>query len=121
MDERLVGVGYVAAGGFVGATLRYGLSVGLGGPVGTLAVNLLGSFALGLAVSHVTDRRVRLFLATGLLSSFTTYSTFAVESVGLGPTLGAANVVVSYALGVTAAALGLAVGGRLVTGAGGRR
>ena len=71
----------VAAGGFVGAVLRYLLAVGLGGPVGTFAANVLGSFALGLAVTVVADRRVRLFLATGLLSSFTTYSTFNLELV----------------------------------------
>lgn len=111
MRREVAAVALVGAGGFVGTVLRYLLAVGLGGPVGTLAANVLGSFALGLAVTFVDDRRVRLFLATGLLSSFTTYSTFAVETVQLGLGLGTANVLVTYALGLLAALLGLRAGG----------
>jgi CrcB protein len=110
MRRELGAVALVAAGGFVGAVLRYLLAVGLRGPVGTFAANVLGSFALGLAVTVVADRRVRLFLATGLLSSFTTYSTFAVETTQLGLELGAANVLVTYGVGLLAALLGLRAG-----------
>jgi CrcB protein len=111
MRREVVAVVLVGAGGFVGAVLRYLLAVGLGGPAGTLAANVLGSFALGVAVTFVDDRRVRLFLATGLLSSFTTYSTFAVETTQLGLGLGTANVLVTYGAGLLAAFLGLRVGG----------
>lgn len=111
MRREVVAVVLVGAGGFVGAVLRYLLAAGLGGPAGTLAANVIGSFALGVAVTFVDDRRVRLFLATGLLSSFTTYSTFAVETTQLGLGLGTANVLVTYGAGLLAAFLGLRVGG----------
>ena len=112
MNQR-AGAALVAAGGFVGASLRYGVGAALPGLVGTLAANVVGSFVLGVAVSTLSDARTRLFLGTGLLSSFTTYSTFAVETVTASPAVGAANVAATYALGVTAALLGLAAGRRL--------
>jgi CrcB protein len=111
MRRQVVAVTLVGVGGFVGAVLRYLLALGLDGPVGTLTANVLGSLALGLAVTFVGDRRVRLFLATGLLSSFTTYSTFAVETAQLGLGLGAANVLATYGIGVLAALIGLRLGG----------
>ncbi|QIB73059.1 CrcB family protein [Halogeometricum borinquense] len=100
----------VAAGGFIGAMLRYGVDAAVPGVGGTLAVNVLGSFALGALLAVVRTHRVRIFLGTGLLSSFTTYSTFAVQTTALGPTWGLANVGANYALGFAAALLGLAVG-----------
>ncbi len=112
MDQR-AGAALVAAGGFAGASLRYGVGAALPGLGGTLAANVVGSFVLGVAVATLSDPRSRLFLGTGLLSSFTTYSTFAVETVTATPALGAANVAATYALGVAAALAGLAVGRRL--------
>lgn len=103
----------VAAGGFVGATLRYGVDVSLPGVGGTLAVNVLGSFALGVLLTAVRHPRIRTLLGTGVLSSFTTYSTFAVQTASLGPVWGLANVGANYALGFAAALAGLAAGGRL--------
>jgi CrcB protein len=111
MADRLVPV-LVALGGFLGATSRYLLGTVVAGAGGTLLANVLGSLALALAVGLVRSTRLRFFLATGLLSSFTTYSTFAVETATLGPTLGAANVAANYALGFAAALLGLLVGRR---------
>jgi CrcB protein len=124
MNERsrghLVAVLLVGAGGFLGSVSRYGIDVvavavgtALGGvalPLGTLTVNVVGSFALGALTRAIRRRRFRLFLATGFLSSFTTYSAFAVESVQLGPSLGTANVVATYGLGFLAALLGLTLG-----------
>ena len=110
--DRWRGAALVAAGGFVGATLRYGVGAALPGPAGTLAANVLGSFVLGVAASTLTDGRRRLLFGTGVLSSFTTYSTFAVETVTATPEVGALNVAVTYALGVTAALAGLAAGRR---------
>jgi CrcB protein len=103
---------YVAVGGFVGTVLRWAVGVALPGEPGTLAVNVAGSFALGALVSRTPDRRTRVLLGTGLLASFTTYSTFAVETVGLAPTGGLLYVGATYALGFLAAAAGLAWGGR---------
>ena len=88
-------IALVAVGGAVGSLARYvverlaGTLDGL--PVGTLAVNVVGAFALGallewLAVrgSDVSHRRAeRLLLGTGFLGGFTTYSALAVETDGL--------------------------------------
>ena len=99
----------VAGGGFAGAVSRYGIALALpeSFPWGTLAVNVVGAFALGLFVYRVRDRghvpdRVRLAASTGFVSSFTTYSTFAVETVALNPGLAAGNVLANYALGFAA-------------------
>lgn len=106
----------VAVGGFVGAVLRHAVAVALPGgfPWGTLAVNVAGSFALGVLFyeDRLTGRlgpRTRLLLGTGLLSSFTTYSAFAVETAALSPSLAAANVGANYALGFAAVLVGRAV------------
>lgn len=86
---------YVGLGGFVGAILRYGVS-GLilkyfkhAFPFGTLTVNVLGCLVLGFLMTIVEDEKhgfspnARLFVAIGLLGSFTTFSTFGYETVKL--------------------------------------
>lgn len=109
--ERSAGdLGLVALGGFLGATGRYGVSLALGGVAGTLTVNVGGAFLLGVLVSRVAERRVRLLLGTGVLSSFTTYSTFAHDAVTLGTVAGAGYVAATYAVGFAAAGAGLALG-----------
>lgn len=114
MDRRAVTL--VALGGFAGATTRHAVTVVLPStfPWGTLAVNVVGSFLLGLAVYGTRQRgsispRIRLVVSTGFISSFTTYSTFAAETVGLDPALAALNVVGNYALGFLAVLSALAV------------
>ncbi len=85
----------VGAGGFVGAILRYvlsGLVQNLSGsavfPFGTLAVNMMGCFAIGL-LSYMAEYRglfgpeTRLFVFIGLLGALTTFSTFGHETYGL--------------------------------------
>ena len=84
---------YVAIGGAVGAMLRYGASgwvyrfLSEGFPWGTLFVNLLGSlvmgFLWGLFEVAAVSQNVRLFLLMGMLGSFTTFSTFSLESFNL--------------------------------------
>ncbi|MDL5360972.1 CrcB family protein [Halalkalicoccus sp. NIPERK01] len=108
----------VAAGGFLGAIARYGVALLAPGLAGTFAVNVTGSFALGYVfyTAATTDRispRTRLLVATGFLSSYTTYSTFALQTVDAPLTWGALNVLGSYAVGFAAAVLGrrLALGG----------
>ena len=84
----------VALGGALGAVARYGLSgwvQHLSGslfPVGTLAVNVLGSFIIGLLLQMTTGRFVwsqeaRLLLTTGFCGSLTTFSTFSYETLAL--------------------------------------
>lgn len=100
----------IAAGGFGGALLRYGVATILPGLAGTLFVNVSGSLVLGallhqfVTTRHLT-RRTRLLTATGFLSSYTTYSTFAVETATTAaPMWLLANIVLTYGLGFAAAA-----------------
>lgn len=80
----------VAAGGAVGASLRHltGLAamrlLGVNFPWGTLAVNIVGSFAMGVFIELLARRfgasnELRLFVATGLLGGFTTFSAFSLD------------------------------------------
>lgn len=80
----------VAAGGVSGALARYlayvavGHLLGTGFPYATLLVNVLGSFAMGVLVETMalvwsTSTATRLFLAVGVLGSFTTFSTFSLD------------------------------------------
>ena len=84
----------IAAGGALGALMRFWVSTGvyqlLGRdfPYGTLAVNLIGSFAIGIAFILLTERltlgaEVRAFVMIGFLGAFTTFSTFSLESLFL--------------------------------------
>ncbi|WP_418281415.1 fluoride efflux transporter FluC [Halorubrum sp. DTA98] len=115
MERTPAGFLLVALGGFVGAVSRHGVDVAVGDltGIGTLVVNVGGSFALGVLVTRAASRRTRLFVGTGALSSFTTYSTFAGDAIALGTTVGTAYVIASYAVGLAAAVVGLAVGRRL--------
>ncbi|MFC7071216.1 fluoride efflux transporter FluC [Halobaculum lipolyticum] len=108
----------VAVGGAVGATARYAVGGALPGLWGTLTANVSGSFLLGLLLYEAlrTDRlgdRTRTLLTTGVLSSYTTYSTFVVETVQAAPAVGATYLVGAYALDVAAARAGRAVAARL--------
>lgn len=84
----------VFAGGGIGSVLRYVLATtvqkGTGGPfpAGTFAVNVLGCFGIGLVGALGLERaaispEARVFLMIGLLGGFTTFSSFAWESLGL--------------------------------------
>jgi CrcB protein len=103
----------IATGGFLGAVLRHLVAVALptAFPWGTLAANVGGTFLLGFLLyeRHLADRLsvdTRLIAGTGFCSSFTTYSTFAVETTQLSPELAALNVGANYALGFLAVLLG---------------
>ncbi len=115
----------VALGAVFGATARYALSgwvaqrLGASYPLGTLAVNVSGSFLLGLFLPLSTQRllldpRLRLSVAVGFLGSYTTFSSLAVESLHLLLSgqwaLGLANLMGSTLLGGLAAALGIFAG-----------
>ena len=120
----------VGLGGFVGALGRYGLT-GLvqryargDFPWGTLAVNVLGCFLIGLLMALarfgvVFGPRTRTFLGIGLLGSLTTFSTFGYETMELfrtGSWLAAAgNVAGNVILGLVAVLAGLVLG-RLLAG-----
>ena len=83
-------VASVAAGGAIGATLRYFVTLagvqlfGPGFPWWTLFVNVTGSFAMGAAFEFIAGRYqipnpAQLFLMTGILGGFTTFSAFSLE------------------------------------------
>ena len=78
----------VAIGGALGACLRYFVVICYPNgefPFSTLTVNLTGSFFLGifmaLSTNNYFDDRVRLLFVTGILGSFTTMSTYSLESI----------------------------------------
>ena len=80
----------IAAGGALGAVMRHGVNVGTAKllgfdfPYGTLTVNILGSFAMGALIATFANfftpsETLRVFLITGLLGAFTTFSTFSLD------------------------------------------
>lgn len=84
----MIGILYVAAGGALGAVLRYALSqLPLAFPYATLLVNVLGCAAMGMIMAKynagIIHEQVRLLLAVGVLGGFTTFSAFSWELVQL--------------------------------------
>lgn len=86
-------------------------------PLGTLLVNITGSFSLGLLVGFFgADSAIVLIAGTGLLGGFTTFSTHAVETLRLAmlaqrPGWAAANALATAFACLSAACAGLALGG----------
>ena len=113
----------IGLGGFAGALARHGLASTANRlaptfPLGTLAVNVLGCFAIGVLAWFVDERQAlpptaRLLLRVGFLGSFTTFSTFGWETFELlrDGRLGAAlaNAGANLALGLLAVAAGWSV------------
>jgi len=104
----------VGIGGFAGANLRYAVDLIVPGVVvGTFLVNVLGSFALGVLVydslnSPAIAENSRLVFGTGFLSSFTTYSTFVLDTILVEPLIAAGYVLGSYIVGFLAVVAGRA-------------
>lgn len=114
----------IAAGGALGAVARHFVSVqaaawfGSSFPIGTLTVNVVGSFIMGvlvetMALAWSTSGELRAFLTVGILGAFTTFSTFSLDVATLverGETLSAGlYVAASVVLSIGALFLGLAV------------
>ena len=112
----------IAAGGATGSVLRYWMSngvhvfLGRGFPYGTLAVNLLGSFIIGLLYVLLYERleagpEWRAFLIIGVLGGFTTFSSFSIETMNLieaGEQLKAGiNILLSVSICISACWLGM--------------
>src|SRR5262245_51196459 len=115
----------IAVGGALGSVARYLLAVGLqratgsSFPIGTLAVNVLGSFVIGLLYVWLIERsgsrpELRGFLIVGVLGGFTTFSSFSMETVTLMMQASygraALNVAASVALCLGATVSGVALG-----------
>jgi CrcB protein len=125
--ERFV---VICLGGAIGTGLRYLTSgvaarwLGADFPYGTLIVNVVGSFLIGLIqqvgmASLLIPETTRLFLTVGIMGGLTTYSSFSYETVRLAQ-IGAwgqawVNVLVTTALCLSVCFLGIAVG-RLIVG-----
>ncbi len=118
---------YLALGAILGALARHrvtqwaGARFGTGFPYGTLIANLTGSLLLGLLVGLTSQRlladtRWRLFLAVGLFGSYTTFSSFTVESAHLllqgRWATGLVNLLGSPVVGLLGALVGLLLGRR---------
>jgi fluoride exporter len=118
----IVWVGVLLAGGF-GAVLRFLVDgtvarrAARSFPFGTLAVNISGAALLGLLGGLALSRHAALVADTAFVGSYTTFSTWMLETQRLGEerqVRGAvANLVVSIVLGIAAALLGQWVAGRL--------
>ncbi|PKM87609.1 MAG: fluoride efflux transporter CrcB [Firmicutes bacterium HGW-Firmicutes-12] len=116
---------FIALGGALGALGRYLLSTFIHSrsnlifPLGTLSVNVLGSFLLGLIYVLGTSKliispNIRAFLGIGLLGAFTTFSTFSLETLNMIKDgeirLALLNAVGSLILGLLAVWLGTIAG-----------
>jgi fluoride exporter len=74
----------IALGGALGSMLRYLMVAAIGAPGGTLVVNVLGSFAIGILFIALDARTGwQFFLMTGLLGGFTTFSAFSLDTLKL--------------------------------------
>ncbi|MGF3057509.1 fluoride efflux transporter FluC [Microbacterium sp. YY-01] len=107
----------VAAGGTIGAGARITIDQLLPdaarGPLSVLIVNVLGSFVLGVLIMHLQRLPWRLFVGTGVLGGFTTYSAFAVDVVQLWqqhPAWSTVFALGSVVAGLLAAYTGVRVG-----------
>ena len=124
-------VGLVALGGAIGSMARYGVGaiaariLGPGFPWGTLLVNASGSFLIAL-IMHLAlagtaiSVELRIFLTTGLMGGFTTYSSFNYETLALldqrAYALAGLNLAGTVLGCLAAGVLGLAAGRALAGG-----
>ena len=118
----------VFLGGGLGSVSRYALGRVVNEawpnlfPLGTLAVNALGCFLIGLLYTlfekHHIPPGMRLFLITGFLGGFTTFSTFGLESVTLARngevSLSLLNILISIVLGPGLVILGMLTAGLIL-------
>lgn len=114
---------FVFVGGGIGSVLRYAtnsiLRVYVIGQLGTVLVNVIGSFVFGILVSIGKDRSeyFNLFLLTGLLGGFTTFSQFSYDVISLqnnGNLYSIIYILSSVLLSISMALLGIYIANRFV-------
>jgi fluoride exporter len=123
--EVMTNILLAALGGAIGSVLRYLVGVfsvrwfGPSFPWGTLAVNVVGSFIIGLSVEMIARRfnasmELRVFIVTGILGGFTTWSSFSLDTMVLfergAIAAAAAYVIGSLVVSFAAVFAGLALG-----------
>ena len=114
---------YIAGGGALGAILRFFITNICKDyfpyfPIGTLIVNILGSFFIGVLANYLNSREIseiffKYFLIIGLLGSFTTFSAFSIETIELIKegkiSLSLIYILLSFILSIFAAFFGLSI------------
>jgi CrcB protein len=128
MDPRAGAVLLVALAGGIGSALRFAIAIALERrselPWATLAVNVVGSFLLGVVAISLEGKRIlgvdaRVVLGTGLLGGFTTYSSFNLETLrmlersehGKAALYVGATLIVCMVAGMAGLALGRSIRG----------
>ena len=123
----------VILGAGFGGGIRHGFNIavsrllpGFGFPLATLLINVLGSFLMGVlaesfALRGAAGHPARLFLTTGVLGGFTTFSTFSLDAISLyqrgEPAMSALYVAVSVAGGLLGLLAGIALMRAILSGA----
>jgi CrcB protein len=95
----------VGTGGCAGAVLRYFIDLQVPSLPGTLAVNVLGCFFMGIFMYEAIylaefSRETRIFFGVGVIGAFTTFSALAVQSFSAGPAIGILNLAANLVLGL---------------------
>lgn len=127
--QKILLVIIVGCGGFIGASLRYLISLGATKgfgtqfPYGTLIANILGAIIIGFVMKLSLDTTLispnsRLFLTTGMMGGLTTFSTFSYETIGLlnggQVSIGIINIILNLGLSLIGVVIGMALARLLV-------
>ena len=119
--ERSLLVFVVGCGGFIGAALRYLISlwatkgIGPGFPFGTLIVNILGAIIIGFVTemslrTNVVSPTAKTFITTGMMGGLTTFSTFSLETMTIfshgNIGLGSLNIILNLGLSLVGVVIG---------------
>ncbi|MGL4760469.1 MAG: fluoride efflux transporter CrcB [Sarcina sp.] len=120
MEKSLL-VFVVGCGGFIGASLRYLISlwatkgIGPGFPFGTLIVNILGAIIIGFVTemslrTNIVSPTAKTFITTGMMGGLTTFSTFSLETMTIfshgNIGLGSLNIILNLALSLIGVVIG---------------
>jgi len=106
----------IAMGGFLGAVLRWYLDQQIPSLWGSLIVNVLGCFVMGVFMYESIyigqfSRDTRIFFSVGVIGAFTTFSALAVQSIEAGVVLGTMNLLANILLGF----IGILAGRHLIS------
>ncbi|MGL5575920.1 MAG: fluoride efflux transporter CrcB [Sarcina sp.] len=119
--EKSILVFVVGCGGFIGASLRYLISlwatkgIGPGFPFGTLIVNILGAIIIGFVTemslrTTVVSPTMKTFITTGMMGGLTTFSTFSLETMTIFSHgnfgLGSLNIILNLGLSLVGVVIG---------------